>query len=332
VEVLCRERSGKIAHKRFNNDREEHDMQKIMLGAILALMLTTSAGAQELKKIKMLYTLVGGFGSAYLAQEQGFFKKQGIDVEFVPTNSSGNNPPALVSGSVEIAGPTMPTLLQANDAGLDIVVFAGGAVYPLTGDVLVARPGSGIEKPADLKGKTVGVPGLGALLHFMLVRNLKQNGVDPGSVKYVEVGFAQAADALKSGTIDAYPSQAPFTSRILQSGAGVEVANWLKSTPDGTLTVVYSTLRKWGMENKETVQKLRVAMREANEFAKTHVDELNAAIAKYTKLPPQVVGSLPPPNLIVDVSPQQAKFWIDLAKEQNVIKGNPDPASILFQP
>src|SRR3954471_22531196 len=66
VEVLCRERSGKIAHKRFNNDREEHDMQKIMLGAILALMLTTSAGAQELKKIKMLYTLVGGFGSAYL--------------------------------------------------------------------------------------------------------------------------------------------------------------------------------------------------------------------------------------------------------------------------
>jgi len=33
--------------------------------------------------------------AAYLAQEQGFFKKQGIDVEFVPTNSSGNNPPAI---------------------------------------------------------------------------------------------------------------------------------------------------------------------------------------------------------------------------------------------
>src|SRR6185436_3587445 len=133
---------------------------------------------------------------------------------------------------------------------------------------------SGIEKPADLKGKTVGVPGIGALLHFMLQRNLKQNGVDPSSVKYVELGFAQAADALKAGTIDAYPSQAPFTARILQSGAGYEVANWLQSTPDGTLTVVYSALRSWATEHKDTVAKLRVAMREANEHGKTHVNDL----------------------------------------------------------
>jgi len=305
---------------------------KAVLGVLFACVLASSASAQELKKLKMLYTVVTGFGSAYLAQEQGFFKKQGLDVEFVPTNSSGNNPPALVSGSVQIAGPTMPTLLQANDAGLDLVVIAGGAVYPLTGDILVARQGSGIQKPADLKGKTVGVPGLGALLHFMLQRNLKQNGVDPASVKYVEISFAQAADALKSGTIDAYPAQAPFTARILQSGAGYEVANWLKNTPDGTLTVVYAMTRKWASENKDTVAKLRVAMKQANELAKTDVAKLNEAIAKYTKLPPQVVGSLPPPNLIVDVTPAQTKFWIDLAKEQGVIKGSPDPASIIFQP
>jgi NitT/TauT family transport system substrate-binding protein len=176
------------------------------------------------------------------------------------------------------------------------------------------------------------VPGLGALLHFMLRRSLKANGVDPSSVKYVELGFPQAADALKSGQIDAYPAQAPFTSRILQSGAGYEVANWLKNTPDGTLTVVYATLRKWGVENKDTIIGLREAMKEANAYGKTHVEELYAAIAKYTKLPIQVVSSLPPPNLSVDVTPEQVKFWIDLAKEQGVIKGNPDPKSILYEP
>ena len=295
-----------------------------------ALCAVEPAGAET--KLKMLYTAVTGFGSAYLAQEAGFFKKRGIDVEFILTQSSGNNPPALVSGSVQIAGPTMPTVLEANDAGLDIVVFAGGAVYPLVGDVLVARQGSGIQKPTDLKGKTVGVPGLGALLHFMLRRQLKANGVDPSSVKYVEVGFPQADDSLNSWQIDSYPAQEPFTSRILQSGAVYEVANWLKDTPDGTLTVVYATLRKWGVENKDTIIGLREAMREANAYAKTHVDELYAAIAKYTKLPPQVVSSLPPPNLAVDVTPEQIKFWIDLVKEQGVIKGNPDPKSILYEP
>jgi NitT/TauT family transport system substrate-binding protein len=303
-----------------------------LLFAAAAITLLAVRPAPAETKLKMLYTAVGGFGSAYLAQEAGFFKKRGIDVEFVLTQSSGNNPPALVSGSVQIAGPTIPTVLQADDAGLDIVVFAGGAVYPLTGDILVARQGSGIEKPTDLKGKTVGVPGLGALLHFMLRRALKANGVDPNSVKYVEIGFPQAADALKSGQIDAYPAQAPFTARILQSGAGYEVANWLKDTPDGTLTVVYAALRKWAVENKDTIIALRESMREANVYAKTHVDELNAAIAKYTKLPPQVVASLPPPNLAVDVTPEQVQFWINLAKEQGVIKTNLEAKNILFEP
>jgi NitT/TauT family transport system substrate-binding protein len=301
--------------------------------AVVAMaLLTTAPPAAAETKLKMLYTAVTGFTSAYLAQEAGFFKKRGIDVEFVLTSSSGNNPPALVSGSVQIAGPTMPTVIEAANAGLDIVVFAGGAVYPLVGDVLVARQGSGIEKPADLKGKTVGVPGLGALLHFMLRRSLKANGVDPNSVKYVELGFPQAADALRSGQIDAYPAQAPFTQRILQSGAGYEVANWLKNTPDGTVTVVYATLRKWGMANKETIINLREAMREANEYGKTHVDELYASIAKYTKLPMQVVSSLPPPNLRVDITPEQVQFWINLVKEEGVIKGNPSAKDLLFEP
>ena len=40
-------------------------------------------------------------------------------------------------------------------------------------------------------------------------------------------------------------------------------------------------------------------------YNKWFFDELYAAIAKYTKLPPQVVAALPPPNLVVDVTPEQ---------------------------
>jgi NitT/TauT family transport system substrate-binding protein len=308
-------------------------LKACLLAGILAAFAVAAAGpamAQQ-KKIKLMYTAVNGFSAAYVAQEQGFFKKHGIDVEFVLTPSSGNNPPALVSNSVQVAGPTMTTLLQANDAGLDLVVIAGGAVYPLDGDVLVARPGSGIQTPADLKGKMVGVPGLGALLHVMLRKHLQENGVDPNSVRYSEVGFVQAADALKTGQIDAYPSQAPFTARILQSGAGYEVSNFLKSTPDGTLTVVYATTREWAMANKPLVTALRKAMQEAVDYIPTHVAQLNEAVGTYTKLPAAVVASIPPAHLTVDVSPEQIKWWVDIAKEQDLIKGTPDPKSIIFK-
>ncbi|HUZ75447.1 MAG TPA: ABC transporter substrate-binding protein [Stellaceae bacterium] len=297
--------------------------------AVLALMLPGPARALE--TIKMSYTAVSGFTLGYVAQQEGFFKKRGLDVDFVQTAISGNIPGAIVSGSVEIGGPTMPSVLQADDAGLDLVVIAGGAVYPLTGDVLVARPGSGIKKPADLKGKTVGVPGLGALLDIMLRRNLKANHVDPSSVKFVEVGFPQAADALKSGQIDAYPAQAPFTARILQSGAGYAVSDWLKDTPDGTLTVVYATTRKWAAAHKPAIAALRAGMEEAQAFVKTHKDAADAAVAKYTGLPAKVVASIPLPPFNVNVTPKQIQFWIDVCKEQHLIKGNPDAKSLLFE-
>src|ERR1700749_3837720 len=214
-------------------------MKSLVAGLSLALFAAALPAAAQ-TKIKMTYTAVTGFTAGYVAEQQGFFQKRGIDVEFFQTNISGNIPAVIMSGSVEVGGPTLPSVLQANDAGLDLVVFSGGAVYPLSGDVLIARKGAGIEKTTDLKGKTVGVPGIGALLHIMLRRDLQANGVDPNSVQYVELGFPQAGDALRAGQIEAYPSQAPFTARILQSGAGEAVANWLSATPAGTPTVIFA--------------------------------------------------------------------------------------------
>jgi NitT/TauT family transport system substrate-binding protein len=299
------------------------------LAAVLLIGGAQLAAAQT--KIKMIYTAVSGFATAYVAEQQGFFQKRGVDVDFVMTPISGNIPSVIVGGSSDIGGPTMPSLLQANDAGLDLVVFAAGAVYPLTGDVLIARTGSGIEKTTDLKGKTVGVPGIGALLHIMLRRDLKANGVDPDSVRYVEIGFPQAGDALKTGQIDAYPSQAPFTARILQSGVGQAVANWLSATPDGTPTVIFATTRNWATAHRKEIEAMRAAMREALDFMKDHRDETNQAIGKFTGLPAQVVASLPPPIINVDLTPKQIQFWIDICREQDLIKGNPKPEDVWFE-
>ena len=302
-------------------------LPSLLAGFALTLVAAALPAAAQ-TKVKMTYTAVAGFTAGYVAEQQGFFQKHGVDVDFVQTAISGNIPGAIVSASVDVGGPTLPSVLQANDAGLDLVVFAGGAVYPLTGDVLVVRPNSGIKTTKDLKGKAVGVPGLGALLHIMLRRDLKANGVDPDSVRYVEVGFPQAGDALKSGQIDAYPAQAPFTARIIQSGAGVPVANWLKSTPDGTPTVVWATTRKWAEAHKQAIEGMRAGMSEAKEFIKTHKAETDAAVAKYTGLPPQVVASIPLPPLDVDLDAKQLQFWVDICKEQKLIKGNPTPASL----
>ena len=77
-----------------------------LLAGLLGLAAIAAAGpAAAQQQIRLMYTATNSFCAAFVAQEQGFFKKRGVDVEFVLTASSGNNPPALVGGSVEVAGP-----------------------------------------------------------------------------------------------------------------------------------------------------------------------------------------------------------------------------------
>jgi NitT/TauT family transport system substrate-binding protein len=174
------------------------------------------------------------------------------------------------------------------------------------------------------------VPGIGTVLHVLLRRGLKQRGVDPDSVRYLEIGFPQAREMLQSGQIDAYTAVEPFTDRITQSGAGKLLPDW-PGAPDGTLTVIFAATRQWAMQHRAAVAALRDGMKEANAFIETHPDDMRRSVAAYAKLPPEVVKSIPVPAFTVEVSPQQVQFWIDLLKEEKLIKGNPDPKTVLFE-
>ena len=85
------------------------------------------------------YTAVTDFASVFVAAEEGYFKKRGLDVElkFIPLNST--IPAALQSDSLQIGGPTPSVFLQAVDGGLDLVLVAGGGAHLQDHDRL--RPG-----------------------------------------------------------------------------------------------------------------------------------------------------------------------------------------------
>jgi NitT/TauT family transport system substrate-binding protein len=298
-------------------------------GALMALGLA-AASARATETVKMVYQPVGGFSNVFVAAHQGFFTKHGLDVKFQATQIASNVPALLASGQFDIGGPTVVPVLQADENGLDLVILAGGGVYPLPGDGLVAGTGSGIEHARDLAGKTAGVPGLGTQLDVLLRWGLKQSGIDLASVRYVEIGFLQASDALKSRIVDAYTSVEPFTQRIEKAGAGKLLMDW-PEVPDGTTTVVYASTRTWATAHHQAVGGFYAALREADAFIKTHHEDTMQANAEFTKLPLPVIQSMPISEYSADLSDKQMQFWIDLASDQKLIQGHPKPSDILFK-
>ena len=296
-----------------------------VLTALGACTLTLPARAQG-TKIVFGYTAVTDFASVFVAREEGYFSKRGLDVEpkFVPINST--IPAAVQSDSLQIGGPTPSVFLQSVDGGLDHVVVAGGGMTSkaLTGFGLVARAGSGIRGAADCVGKKIGVPGLGAFLHVSFRAWLKQSGVDYGKVTFIEAAFPQHGDLLRGGSLDAVVTADPFMSRITDTGAGYVASYYSTFLPDGQPTIVYVARRDWVSKHATAAKAFREAIVEAAAFISKPANDakVRAHIGRYIKLPPEVLAKAqisPPSPLITD---KQLAYWVGLMKDQGMLKGN----------
>ncbi len=307
------------------------------LHALAALPVAASlpARAQAPTKIVFGYTAVTDFTSVFVAAEEGYFKKRGLDVElkFIPINST--IPAAIQSDSLQIGGPTPSVFLQAVDGGLDHVVVAGGGVTSksITGFGLVARAGSGIKTAQDTVGKKIGVPGLGAFLHVTFRAWLKSQGVDYKKVNFVEAAFPQHGDLLRGGSVDAVVSADPFMSRITDSGVGYVASYYSTFLPEGQPTIIHTARRDWVEKNPAAARAFREALQEAAAFMANpkNNDKVRAAIGKYIKLPPEVIAKvqISPPGPVV--TEKQLSYWVGLMKDQDMLKTMPDVAKLIVK-
>ena len=199
----------------------------LLVAAASALALTAAFPAHaDPFKLKIACTATSDCASAMVARDEGIFAKHGIDADVSLIGINTNIPPAIVSDSIQIGGPTAPVFLQAVDGGLDLVAVEGASVMdPGSNGAIaaVARNGVTIKDAKDFVGKKVGAPGIGAFLHVLFRKWLIEKGVDPKNVNFVEVTFPTMSDALKSGAVDAVLTGEPFITRMKNAGTG-EVA------------------------------------------------------------------------------------------------------------
>lgn len=300
--------------------------------ALPAALIGTGAQAQG-SKIVFGYTAVTDFTSAFVAAEEGYFKKRGLEVElkFIPINST--IPAAVQADSLQIGGPTPSVFLQSVDGGLDHVVVCGGGATSkaITGFGLLARAGSGIKTPGDCVGRKIGVPGLGAFLHVTFRAWLKQSGVDYRKVNFVEAAFPQHGDLLRGGSLDAVVSADPFMSRIADTGQAYVASYYSTFLPEGVPTIIYTCRRDWAVKNAAQVKAFREAIVEAAAWMGKPANgaKMREHIGRYIKLPPEVLAKaqVSPPAPVVTV--KQLDYWIGLMKEQEMLKGSPDTARLI---
>ncbi len=133
----------------------------------------------------------------YVAQEEGFFTDEGIDVKILSPSATTDALKLTASNNVDLAVSYTPQSVIAAAEGLKIRVVGRLVEHPL--GVLLFLKGKGIETPADLEGKIIGytVPGMEDILAeaFAQINGIK-------NYTPINVGFA-IVQSLVSGRVDA---------------------------------------------------------------------------------------------------------------------------------
>lgn len=194
-----------------------HPFKTIGMTAALAAALTLPGiGAAQNGEV------VVGIQSTYnpwkVAISDGEFEKRtGYDITWRQFDSGSRVITALASGAVDIAVAGSSPIAAAISRDVDMKLF-WITMGIASGEALVVRNGSGIEKPEDIKGKTIAVPFV-STTHYHMMFALEHWGIDPSELRLLNMQPNQAAAAWERGDIDGAFVWNPALGRMLESGS-----------------------------------------------------------------------------------------------------------------
>ncbi len=162
-------------------------LSTLALGA-MAIAATSAASAQEVT-LQLKWVTQAQFAGYYVAQAQGFYEEEGLDVTIKAGGPDIAPVQVLVGGGADVVIDWMPSALAAREKGVPLVNIA--QPFKSSGMMLTCRADSGITSPADFPGKTLGVWFFGneyPFLSWMSQLGISTDGGENG-VEVLKQGF-----------------------------------------------------------------------------------------------------------------------------------------------
>ena len=177
----------------------------------------------KLEKTKVAIA-VGGKASFYylpltIAEQLGYFKAQGLDVEISDFAGGARALQAVVGGSADVVSGAYEHTINLQSKGQFFQAFVLQGRAPAIALGVSTKTMAGYKTMADLKGKKIGVSAPGSSTNMMVNLLLSRAGLRAEDVSFIGVGTAAGAlSAMRSGQIDAISNIDPVMTMLEQKG------------------------------------------------------------------------------------------------------------------
>nr|CAI0335602.1 taurine ABC transporter periplasmic binding protein [Rhizobiaceae bacterium] len=249
---------------------------------LLAGLLASGAAYAQTSLVVGYQQIVGPFVAAIAdGRFDAAAKEAGYTIDWRQFSSAGDITTALASGDVPIGVIGSTGTAAAATRGVELQLFW---ILDNIGksEALVARDGSGIETPADLKGKKVAVPFVSTSHFHLLVGMNKVWNIDPREVEILNLKPPQIVAAWQRGDIDAAYVWPPALSEILKTGKVISDSEVIGAASVPTFDGLVVD-KAWAAENPKLMEAFTRVL------AESYAD-YNANKAAWTVDSPQVQG------------------------------------------
>lgn len=251
----------------------------MILAGLLSLLIG-SASAQEVKVRTTIPVNSFFFLPLFVANDNGIFKENGLDVEVVVTQGDGPDVDALIAGSVEFTVSTPNRLLTAYQQGRPLLAVMSvmnrmGIACFMNKDVAarinLAKAKTPEEKFALLKGLTIAGTRPGAFTYLIAVDYLKRAKLVPQTdAKIIGVGAGPAMiAAVENGQADMGCFGSPIIETAVKRGKSVWFVNNTRGEDKTYSEFLFQLLYvrpEYAKKNPEVVRKMVASLLRANQW------------------------------------------------------------------
>ena len=243
----------------------------------------------------------------YIAQDEGLFKAQGLNVTIQSIVSSADATQGQNDGKYAITAGNSVSYIQAQVNHLsDLEIVAEGSQMQPGNQALYTLPGSPITTIAGLKGRRIGVNALNNIGTLLISSVLEEHGISPRELHFVTVNFPEMGQALERHIIDAAWLPEPFGSAD-QETMGLQLLSDLDQGATVNFPVGwYVATKAWAKKNPHTLAAFLTALRQGQDIADTNRHAVEMAMEKlpapYT-VPPAIAAMMSLEAYPLDTAP-----------------------------
>lgn len=305
---------------------------------------TTPPKFDELTHVTVAAVPIVSNGALSAGLDEGFFEKQGLDLEIQPVAGIAAAISSVQGGTSNFGFAPSVSAFQAVDSGVPISIIApfagiapgyydkmkaGEEGYTTEITAIVTSAASGVDRPKDLEGKTVVLIDAKGQSELTTRYAVKADGGDPDKVNYTVMAFPDGLNAFLAGQVDAIWTVEPFLSQATDAGGTIISWPGVETFHEGPTSGIIAS-NDYINANRDVVTRMNCAIRDANAFANENPDAVRKATAVAQNVDPAKLANAVVPYFYTAADMTGLERFKDIMLENKFIAKDIDLETIVI--